>query len=382
MTISYKWLMDYFGEAIEPEKLMSILNSIGLEVEGIEGFQEIKGNLFGLIVGEVLTVTKHPNADKLSVTEVNIGLESPIQIVCGAPNVAAGQKVIVAPVGTTIYPTSGEPLTMKAMKIRGIESYGMICADDEIGLGSDHSGIHILDINAKVGSLAATLFDPYEDQVISIGLTPNRSDAMSHLGVARDVCAYLNHHEGLSLSPIIKLSNTIPSFESPCPIYVTIENTADCIRYAGLLINDVKVTPSPKWLQQRLKAIGQRPINNIVDITNYILHDTGQPLHAFDADRIKGNTIKVKNLPTGTGFKSLDEKDRKLDSGDLIICDNDNTPLCMGGVFGGIDSGVTIYTKNLFLESAFFNPVTIRKTSFRHNLITDAAMHFENGVDI
>ena len=374
--------MDYFGEAIEPEKLMSILNSIGLEVEGIEAFQEIKGNLVGLIVGEVLTVTKHPNADKLSVTEVNIGLEAPIQIVCGAPNVAAGQKVIVAPVGTTIYPTSGEPLTMKAMKIRGIESYGMICADDEIGLGSDHSGIHILEVDATVGTAVATLFNPYEDQVISIGLTPNRSDAMSHLGVARDVCAYLNHHEGLSLSPIIKLSNTIPSFESPCPIKVSIENTADCIRYAGLLIHDVVVTPSPKWLQQRLKAIGQRPINNIVDITNYILHDTGQPLHAFDADKIKGNTICIKNLPSGTLFKSLDEKDRKLDSGDLMICDNDNTPLCMGGVFGGIDSGVTAQTKNLFLESAFFNPVTIRKSSFRHNLRTDAAMHFEKGVDI
>ncbi len=374
--------MDYFGEAIEPEKLMSILNSIGLEVEGIEAFQEIKGNLAGLIVGEVLTVIKHPNADKLSVTEVNIGLEAPIQIVCGAPNVAAGQKVIVAPVGTTIYPTSGEPLTMKAMKIRGIESYGMICADDEIGLGSDHSGIHILDGTATVGTAAASLFDPYEDQVISIGLTPNRSDAMSHLGVARDVCAYLNHHEGLSLSPIIKLSNVITTSESTCPINVTIENTADCIRYTGILIQDVVVAPSPKWIQERLKAIGQRPINNIVDITNYMLHDTGQPLHAFDADKIKGNTIKVKNVSSGTLFKSLDEKDRKLDAGDLMICDNDNTALCMGGVFGGIDSGVNAQTKNLFLESAFFNPVTIRKSSFRHNLRTDAAMHFEKGVDI
>lgn len=374
--------MDYFDEAIEPEKLMKILNSIGLEVEGFDAFNEIKGNLAGLITGEVISVSKHANADKLSVTTVSIGHAEPLQIVCGAPNVAAGQKVIVAPIGTTIFPTVGEPLTMKSMKIRGIESHGMICADDEIGLGADHSGIRILDASTPVGIKVADLFAPYEDHAISIGLTPNRSDAMSHLGVARDICAYLNHHEGLALKPIIKLKSTISTKGNACPVEVTIESPADCLRYAGIFITDVSIGSSPKWMQERLKAIGQRPINNIVDITNYILHDTGQPLHAFDADKIKGGKIRVKNLPSETIFKSLDEKERKLNAEDLIICDNENNPLCIGGVFGGIDSGVSASTKNIFLESAYFNPITIRKTSFRHNLRTDAAMHFEKGIDI
>jgi len=382
MTISYKWLMDYFQQPIPHEKLNLILNSIGLEVEGYDAYQEIKGSLAGLITGEVLTVEKHPNADRLSVTSVHIGAEKPLQIVCGAPNVAAGQKVIVAPIGVTIYPTAGDPITMKNVKIRSIESEGMICAEDEIGLGTDHNGIKILPPETAVGIEVASLFNTYEDHVISIGLTPNRSDAMSHFGVARDICAWLNHHEGTALKPIISLKAASADQSKPCPIKVAIENTYDCKRYAGAYIADVSISSSPIWMQQRLKAIGQRSINAIVDITNYILHDTGQPLHAFDADKIKNAEVRVKNLTAGTPFKSLDEKERKLLESDLMICDGENNPMCMGGVFGGIDSGVSSSTKNIFLESAWFHPVSIRKTSFGHQLRTDAAMHFEKSVDI
>ncbi len=374
--------MDYFQTPIPHDKLSLILNSIGLEVESYEAYQEIKGGLKGLITGEVLSVEKHPNADRLSVTTVNIGAEAPLQIVCGAPNVAAGQKVIVALVGCTIYPTSGDPLTMKAAKIRGVESMGMICAEDEIGLGTDHNGIKILDPQTAIGEAVADLFEPYDDHIISIGLTPNRSDAMSHLGVARDVCNWLNHHEGLNIRPIIKLKTLTLTSVQKNPVEVVIENTNDCQRYAGAYIQDVSIKASPKWMQQRLKAIGQRPINNIVDITNYILHDTGQPLHAFDADQIKGKTVRIKNLAEGTSFLSLDEKERKLSAHDLIICDGDSNPMCIGGVFGGLNSGVSNTTKNIFLESAWFHPVAIRKTSFKHHLRTDAAMHFEKSVDI
>ena len=382
MTISYKWLMDYFQQPIPHEKLNLILNSIGLEVEGYEAYQEIKGNLEGLITGEVLTVEKHPNADRLSVTTVNTGSGDALQIVCGAPNVAVGQKVIVATVGTTIYPTAGEPITMKAAKIRGVESMGMICAEDEIGLGTDHNGIKILPGETPVGIKVSSLFNTYEDHIISVGLTPNRSDAMSHYGVARDICTWLNHHEGSALKPIIKLKTASSNANHPCPIKVIIENQHDCRRYAGAYIADVTITSSPIWMQQRLKAIGQRPINSIVDITNYILHDTGQPLHAFDADKINGSTIRVKNLPKGTIFKSLDEKERKLFDSDLMICDGEHNPMCIGGVFGGFNSGVSSNTKNIFLESAWFHPVSIRKSSFGHQLRTDAAMHFEKSVDI
>ena len=382
MTISYKWLMDYFQTPVPHDKLSLILNSIGLEVESYEEYQEIKGGLVGLVTGEVLTVEKHPNADRLSVTTVKIGEGEPLQIVCGAPNVAAGQKVIVAPVGCTIYPTVGDPITMRAAKIRSVESMGMICAEDEIGLGTDHNGIKILEAGTPVGMAVADLFGAYSDHVISIGLTPNRSDAMSHLGVARDVCNWLNHHEGTALKPIIKLNNEISKVDKPCAIEVIIENTADCQRYAGAHILDVEVKDAPKWIQQRLKAIGQRPINNIVDITNYILHDTGQPLHAFDADKIKGGVVRIKNLAEGTTFISLDEKERKLSGGDLMICDAEDSPMCMGGIFGGVNSGVSTNTKNIFLESAWFHPVAIRKSSFKHQLRTDAAMHFEKSVDI
>ena len=377
MTISYKWLMDYFQTPIPHDKLSLILNSIGLEVESYEAYQEIKGGLKGLVTGEVLTVDKHPNADRLSVTTVNIGNESPLQIVCGAPNVATGQKVIVAPVGTTIFPTSGDSITMKAAKIRGVESMGMICAEDEIGLGTDHNGIKILDPKTTIGIAVADLFEPYDDHVISIGLTPNRSDAMSHLGVARDVCNWLNHHEGTNISPLIKLNGHIGTSTNACPIKVVIENSNDCQRYTGAYIQEVEIKDAPKWMQQRLKAIGQRSINNIVDITNYILHDTGQPLHAFDADQIKGNTVRVKNLEEGTPFISLDEKERKLASTDLMICDGDNNPMCMGGVFGGLNSGVSNNTKNIFLESAWFHPIAIRKSSFKlHIMVMILGMSF------
>ena len=374
--------MDYFQTPIPHDKLSLILNSIGLEVESYDAYQEIKGGLKGLVTGEVLTVEKHPNADRLSVTTVNIGGESPLQIVCGAPNVAAGQKVIVAPVGCTIFPTSGDPITMKAAKIRSVESMGMICAEDEIGLGTDHNGIKILPTDTAVGQAVADLFEPYDDHVISIGLTPNRSDAMSHLGVARDVCNWLNHHEGTNIKPIIKLKSHTASSTATCPIDVVIENSNDCQRYTGAYIQQVEIKAAPKWMQQRLKAIGQRSINNIVDITNYILHDTGQPLHAFDADQIKGNTVRIKNLAEGTPFISLDEKERKLSAHDLMICDGDSQPMCIGGIFGGLNSGVSSTTKNIFLESAWFHPVAIRKSSFKHHLRTDAAMHFEKSVDI
>ena len=374
--------MDYFQNPVPHNKLSLILNSIGLEVESYEEYQEIKGGLLGLVTGEVCTVEKHPNADRLSVTTVKIGDGEPLQIVCGAPNVAVGQKVIVAPVGCTIYPTAGDPITMRAAKIRSVESMGMICAEDEIGLGTDHNGIKILAAGTPVGIAVADLFEPYSDHVISIGLTPNRSDAMSHLGVARDVCNWLNHHEGTALNPIIKLNNEIVKVDKPCAIEVIIENTVDCQRYAGAHIHDVEIKDAPKWIQQRLKAIGQRPINNIVDITNYILHDTGQPLHAFDADKIKGDVVRIKNLEEGTKFVSLDEKERKLSAGDLMICDAESSPMCMGGIFGGVNSGVSTDTKNIFLESAWFHPVAIRKSSFKHQLRTDAAMHFEKSVDI
>lgn len=374
--------MDHLSEPIGHDKLMDILNAIGLEVEGHEHYQEVKGNLQGLVVGEVLSAEKHPNADRLSVTTVNVGKEQPLQIVCGAPNVAAGQKVIVAQVGVTIYPTQGEPLTMRNAKIRGVESQGMICAEDEIGLGTDHNGIKILDPDTPVGIAVATRFDLYEDHIISIGLTPNRSDAMSHLGVARDICSWISHHENKQLLNPNKSKNQDISFGKSCPIKVSVENTKDCARYAGLYISNVTVGDSPLWIQQHLKAIGLRPINNIVDITNYILHDTGQPLHAFDADRIKGKQVRVKNLPAGTVFVGLDEKERKLEATDLMICDGEDSPMCMGGVFGGAESGVTASTKNIFLESAWFHPVTIRKSSFKHQLRTDAALHFEKSVDI
>lgn len=379
MTISYNWLHDYLPEEIAPERLSQLLTAIGLEVEKMAPFEAVKGSLSGLVIGEVLEAAQHPNADKLRLTKVNTGGET-LQIVCGAPNVAAGQKVVVATAGTTIYPTTGSPLTMKVAKIRGVESHGMICAEDEIGLGTSHAGILVLPDNAPVGAKAADYFKPYTDTIYEIGLTPNRMDAMSHWGVARDVCAYLSHHEGKDLKPKIPHTHLTPD-NHHLPIEVVIENKAACKRYSGVTIENITVQESPAWLQARLKAIGLRPINNVVDITNYIQHETGQPLHAFDYDAITGKKIIVKNEPEGTPFLTLDEKERKLSADDLMIC-NTEEGMCIAGVFGGARSGVTAETKNIFLESAYFDPGTIRKTSFRHGLRTDAATRFEKGIDI
>jgi phenylalanyl-tRNA synthetase beta chain len=381
MTISYNWLSEYLPVTIEPEKLSHILTSIGLEVESMEPYAAVKGNLQGLVIGEVLSCQQHPNADKLKITTVNIKASAPIQIICGASNVAAGQKVVVATVGTTIYPTNGEPLTMKMAKIRGEESYGMICAEDEIGLGESHAGIMVLPDHVQPGTLATEYFKPYSDIIFEIGLTPNRMDAMSHLGVARDVCAYLTHHNKKTIKVKQPDTGAFKTGETQLPIAVEIENKQACERYSGVNISGVTISNSPKWLQQKLKAIGLRPINNVVDITNFILHESGQPLHAFDAAFIKGNKVVVKNLPQNTPFVTLDEKQRKLSSDDLMICNADEG-MCIAGVFGGLHSGVTNTTKNIFLESAWFNPSAIRKTSFRHGLRTDAATRFEKGVDI
>ena len=380
MTISYNWLSEYLPWSIEPEKLSKILTSIGLEVESLTFYENVKGGLAGLTVGEVLTASQHPNADKLKITTVNIGAEAPLQIVCGASNVAVGQKVIVATIGTTIYPSSGDPLTMRVAKIRGEESFGMICAEDEIGLGNSHDGIMVLAADTVVGTPAATLFEPYQDWVYEIGLTPNRMDAMSHYGVAKDVCAYLTHHEK-EAKPVAPFPSSFNPDQNNKTISVSIENETACKRYAGIELTGVTVSDSPNWLKNRLTAIGVRPINNIVDVTNYILHETGQPLHAFDAAAIMGCKVVVKNVTAGTSFTTLDTKERKLQDSDLLIC-NATDPMCIAGVFGGAASGVQAGTTSIFLESAWFHPTTIRKTSLHHGLRTDAATRFEKGVDI
>jgi phenylalanyl-tRNA synthetase beta chain len=381
MTISYQWLLSYLPEKLEIEKLSRILTSVGLEVEGIHPYEEVKGALQGLVIGEVLTCEKHPDADKLKVTTVNIGATEPLQIVCGAPNVAAGQKVMVATIGTTIYPTTGEPLTMKKAKIRGVESHGMLCAEDELGLGTSHEGIMVLPSETVVGTKAVDYLEVYTDYIIEIGLTPNHMDAQSHIGVARDVVAYMNHHEKKDWKVMHNSNHKFTADEQSLPITVTIENAEACKRYAGVSITNVTVQDSPKWLQQKLKAIGVRPINNIVDATNYFLHATGQPLHAFDAAKIEGNAINVKCCVADTLFVTLDEKERKLSAEDLMIC-NANSPMCIAGVFGGLESGVTTATTSIFLESAWFSPLYTRKSSIRHGLRTDAAVRFEKGVDI
>lgn len=381
MTVSYKWLHDYLPVQLEPERLSKILTSIGLEVESFEKYESHRG-LQDLIIGEVVESTQHPNADKLKITQVNIGTGDPLQIVCGASNVAAGQKVVVAPAGSTIYPLNREPLVMKVATIRGIESQGMICAEDEIGISDNHGGIMVLPAQTRPGTLAIDYFQQYTDWIYELGLTPNRMDGMSHLGVARDVCAYLVHHDKKDYKVSTPFTNGFKSDNNSLPISVSIENTNACQRYSGVSITNVTVTDSPEWLQQKIRSIGQRPINNIVDITNFILYETGQPLHAFDADQIKGKKIIVRNLPEGTLFKTLDEKERKLSNQDLMICNAEQEGMCMAGVFGGINSSVKPSTKNIFLESAWFNPVDIRKTSFRHGLRTDAAMRFEKNVDI
>ncbi len=377
MKISYNWLKQYINIDTDPVELEKILTAIGLEVEGIETFESIKGGLKGLITGEVLTCSKHPNADKLSVTTVNVGQGEPLPIVCGAPNVAAGQKVIVATVGTTLY-SGDDSFEIKKAKIRGEVSQGMICAEDEIGIGDSHAGIMVLDATTKPGTPASEIFNVETDTVFEIGLTPNRVDSSSHIGVARDLVAYFKQQQNIELEkPSVDKFNTE---DTSLPISVTIENPESCNRYTGVSISGVTIKPSPEWLQNRLKAIGLNPINNIVDITNFVLHETGQPLHAFDAEEIAGKSIIAKKLVEGTKFTTLDEEEHTLSSEDLMICDGDK-PVAMGGVFGGLNSGVTEKTTNIFLESAYFDPVSVRKTAKRHGISTDSSFRFERGVD-
>ncbi len=386
MNISYNWLKQYIELDQTPEQIAELLTSCGLEVEAIETFETLKGGLEGLVIGEVLTKAKHPNADKLSLTTVNIGQENPLHIVCGAANVDAGQKVVVATIGAKLYPATGEPFEIKKSKIRGELSEGMICAEDEIGLGNSHEGIMVLDAATKVGTKASEYFKIKKDYVFIIGLTPNRSDAASHMGVARDLAAVLRKQNKILIRPSIEeykvpLSNSPQMGEDKSKkIEVLVENTQACPRYSGLTITGLEVKESPAWLQNRLKSIGHRPINNIVDITNYVLHELGQPLHAFDADKIKGNKVLVKNLVDGTSFTTLDKTERKLSANDLMIC-NAEEGMCIAGVFGGLNSGVNEITKNIFLESAYFNPVSVRKTARFHGLHTDASFRFERGTD-
>ncbi len=377
MNISYNWLQQYIDIKLSADEVARTLTSIGLEVEGIESVEKIKGGLQGFVTGEVKTCQKHPDADKLSVTTVDVGEENLLNIVCGAPNVAAGQKVIVATIGTTVY-KGDESFQIKKAKIRGVVSEGMICAEDEIGLGTSHDGIMVLPDNSPVGIPAAKFFNLEPETMFVIGLTPNRIDSASHYGVARDLAAFFKKDRNVSL---IKPDVSAFRVENRnYPVEVTIENTKSCPRYAGVSVCGVKVGPSPAWLQDRLKSIGMTPINNVVDITNFVLHELGQPLHAFDADELRGRKIIVKNLPEGTPFVTLDEIERKLSSGDLMICDGSG-PVAIGGVFGGLHSGVTEKTTNVFIESAYFNPVSIRLTAKRHGLSTDASFRFERGVD-
>jgi phenylalanyl-tRNA synthetase beta chain len=382
MTISYNWLHDYLNETIEPNILSTILTSVGLEVESMDTFETVNGGLEGLVVGKVMACNQHPNADKLRITKVDIGQSDLLNIVCGAPNVAVGQTVIVATLGATIYPTHGEPMTMKKAKIRGEESEGMICAEDEMGLGESHDGIMVLPEGIPIGMSAKEYFKlPASDVTYEIGLTPNRMDAMSHLGVAKDVVAYLTNTGNTNITcQRPALPSTAESTNSPV-IEIRIEDTARCARYAGLTISGIEVKESPEWLQLRLKAIGLRPINNIVDITNYVMHECGQPLHAFDLSEIKGNKIVVKTVADKTKFVALDGKEIELSSNDLMIC-NDSEPMCIAGVYGGLQSGVKSTTSSIFLESAWFLPDSIRKTSMRLGLRTDSATRFEKGADI
>ncbi|MGV3761733.1 phenylalanine--tRNA ligase subunit beta [Parapedobacter sp.] len=373
MNISYTWLKDFIQTDLTPTELSAILTDIGLEVESLDVVERVPGGLEGLVIGEVKTCSQHPNADRLKVTTVDIGADEPLHIVCGAPNVAAGQRVVVATVGTTVHPINGEPFKINKSKIRGEASEGMICAEDEIGLGAGHDGIMVLDASAPIGTPASTFFGLQDDYVFEIGLTPNRADAASHLGVARDVAAFLR--SGYRMPDVSAFAA-----ERAQPLPVTVEDTVACPRYTSLTISGVQVGESPKWLRERLIAIGVRPINNVVDVTNYVLHELGQPLHAFDADRLAGDKVIVRHAKADESFVTLDGVARKLHPEDLMICDAEK-PLCIAGVFGGMDSGVTESTTRVFLESAYFNPVSVRKTSKRHGLKTDASFRFERGTD-
>ncbi|GHT25718.1 phenylalanine--tRNA ligase beta subunit [Bacteroidia bacterium] len=399
MNISYNWLKDYLNFDLTPAQLADALTSVGLETGGIEEVETIKGGLKGLVIGHVLTCIDHPNSDHLHVTTVDLGTGAPQQIVCGAPNVAAGQKVVVATIGTTLY-AGNESFTIKKSKIRGEESNGMICAEDEIGIGTSHEGIIVLPEDAKAGTPAANYYKVESDSILEVDITPNRVDAASHYGVARDLAAFLQvqgerlkvEGEGLKVQGISSTLHPLPSTlhlpsveafkiddKSPA-VKVEVVDNEGCTRYSGITIRGVKVGESPAWLKNRLESIGVRSINNIVDVTNFVLHETGQPLHAFDVKQIKGGTVIVKTLPEGTSFVTLDGVARTLSDKDLMIC-NDTAGMCIAGVFGGLDSGVTEATTDVFLESACFNPTRIRKTARRHGLNTDASFRYERGAD-
>ncbi len=379
MKISYNWLKSYTNISVSPEKLGEILTDTGLEVEGITKIEAVKGGLQGVVVGEVLTCEKHPDADKLKVTTVSIGSDEPLQIVCGAPNVAAGQKVIVATVGCTLHPTPEEDFKIKAAKIRGVESFGMLCAEDELGIGKSHDGILVLPNHLTVGSPVANYFELEDDYEIEIGLTPNRADAMGHIGVARDYVAYMNVHEQANLTLNFPSIDEFKVQDESLKIDISVENEDLCPKYAGLTIKNVEVKASPAWLQKRLRAVGLSPINNVVDATNYVMRELGTPLHAFDCDKLNGKIV-VKTSKNGDSFTTLDDVTRTLSDSNLMIT-NGNEHLCIAGVFGGKDSGIKDSTTNVFLESAYFQPVSVRKTAKEHGLNTDASFRFERGVD-
>ena len=378
MNISYNWLKEYVDFDLTPDEVAAALTSIGLETGSVEEVQTIKGGLEGLVIGEVLTCEAHPNSDHMHITTVNLGQGEPVQIVCGAPNVAAGQKVVVATLGTKLY-DGDECFTIKKSKLRGVESVGMICAEDEIGIGTDHAGIIVLPETAVPGTLAKDYYNIKSDYVLEVDITPNRADACSHYGVARDLYAYLIQNG----KPATLKKPSVDAFaveNHDLDIKVTVENSEACPRYVGVTVKGVTVKESPEWLQNKLRIIGLRPINNVVDITNYIVHAFGQPLHCFDADKIKGGEVIVKTMPEGTPFVTLDGVERKLNERDLMIC-NKEEAMCIAGVFGGLDSGSTETTKDVFLESAYFHPTWVRKTARRHGLNTDASFRFERGID-
>jgi len=377
VKVSYNWLKDYLDINKPVDEVAEILTNLGLEVEKVEDFESIKGSLEGIVVGEVLSCKKHPNADRLKLTNIDLGKEGQYEIVCGAPNISKGQKVPVATVGSVIYTNSGEKIKISKSKIRGVVSNGMVCAEDEIGLGDSHDGIMVLDKKIKSGTPLNEIYKIEKDKILEIGLTPNRSDAMSHYGVARDLKAFFDlNNENVTLKLPSLSDFTYDDFKIETKINVKDSKLSPL--YAGIIIKNIEVKESPKWIKNKIKSIGYEPINNIVDITNYVLHEIGQPLHAFDLDKI--TNIEVKTLPSKTNFKTLDGNQISLSDEDIIIC-SENDPLCLGGIFGGLDSGVTDKTKNLFLESAIFNPTSIRKSSKRHSIFTEASFRFERGVD-
>ena len=378
MNISYNWLKNYLDLNLPAEEISQLLTDTGLEVEGIKEIESVKGGLKGVVIGEVITKTQHPNADRLSITTVDIGEDEPLQIVCGAPNINVGQKVAVATVGTWLYDGDNK-FKIKKGKIRGEDSLGMVCGEDELGLGEDTDGIMVLDATAKVGTAASEYFKLESDIVFEIGLTPNRSDAMGHIGVARDLLTVLNH-KGNKLQMCKPSTKDFKVDNTKKTIEVEVADSKICPRYSGLSISGIKIASSPEWLQNKLKAIGIAPTNNVVDITNYVLHEMGQPLHAFDLNKIEGNKIVVACVKEKTKFTTLDGQERELSAADLMISDA-KKPLCIAGVFGGLESGVIESTTDVFLESAYFNPVSVRKSAKRHNLNTDASFRFERGCD-